>query len=85
VTAPATTAPVWLETAEVAAHARRHVVSIRRAAASGLLHSHQGIQRGRRQYHIDAVDAWIQGGNERAQEAACGCVHLRAVKRRGAA
>lgn len=79
------TATVWLDTAAVAARADRHEVTIRRIAASGLLHSHQIAQRGRRRFHIDAVDAWIRGGNERAQEAACGCVHLRSVNRRGAA
>ncbi|PRY35274.1 helix-turn-helix domain-containing protein [Umezawaea tangerina] len=75
----------WLNTADVAARSRRHNVTIRRAASSGELHSHQPAQRGHRRFHIDAVDAWMRGQNKQQQAAACGCQRLQGVKRRGAA
>lgn len=74
-------AQTWLTTDEVAAHARRATVTVRRAAASGELHSHQPKPRGRRRFHVDAVDAWMLGASDKAQASACGCVHLQTVKR----
>ena len=76
---------IWLATDEVAVIARRSTVTIRRAAASGELHSHQHHPRAKRDYHRAAVEAWIHGASEKAQASECGCVHLQIVKRRGAA
>ncbi len=78
-------AKIWLTSAEVEQRTVKHKVTIHRAAASGLLHSHQVKRCGPRRFHIDAVDEWVRGASEDAQKSACGCVHLQIVKRRGAA
>jgi excisionase family DNA binding protein len=68
----------WLTTAQAAACAHRHAVTIRRAAESGLLHGHQTGFRGRWLFKPEAVDAWVTGLNSAA---ACGCRQLRIQKR----
>lgn len=79
----------WLTTAEVAARTGRHTVTVRRAAADGSLHSHQPLRGGRpvpgsrRRFAAAAVDAWVQGLDDRTQRQACGCAALRAVRRAG--
>lgn len=60
----------WETTAQVAARANRHPVTVRKAARSGLLHGHQTGRRGRWQFKPNAVDAWVEGNNSKA---ACGC------------
>jgi phenylacetate-coenzyme A ligase PaaK-like adenylate-forming protein len=79
VTAPA---PTWLDTAAVAERAQRHQVTVRRAASSAELHSHQQQRRGHRRFNVAAVDVWIRGGNEKQQIAECGCARVLAKGRR---
>lgn len=77
----------WLNTEQAAARANRHPVTVRRAASSGELHSHQPLRSGRPvrgarlSFHPAAVDAWVRGLDEPAQRQACGCPQLRSVRR----
>ena len=68
----------WLTSEECGKRARRSSRSVNRAAAAGLLHSHQGVQRGKRVIAEPVVDVWLQGGSEAAQRQACGCLHVAA-------
>lgn len=73
---------VWMTTNEVADRIRRDPSTVRRAAESGELHGHQRMRNGRPvpgsrwTFAAAAVDAYVQGADERAQRAAC-CAHLR--------
>lgn len=73
------TAQDWLDTAQAAERVKRHPVTVRRAAESGVLHGHQTGFRGRWQFEPACVDAWRYGHNSAA---ACGCARLR-MKRTG--
>ena len=77
--------PVWLDTKQAAVLAKRSVVTIRRAVASGELHSHQPRPRAKRHLAQASVEAWMLGLGEKAPASECGCVHLQLVTRRGAA
>jgi hypothetical protein len=79
--ASAGSAKVWLNTAEAALRSGVSVGTVRKAAAAVLLHSHQSGRKGRRRTHVDVVDVWVRNGSEAKQAEACGCVHLRHVKR----
>jgi len=68
----------WETTAQAAARAKRHPVTVRRAAEAGLLHGHQGDKGGRWAFDPTAVDAWVQG---RDSTSACGCRALRLVRK----
>ncbi|HWO59450.1 MAG TPA: helix-turn-helix domain-containing protein [Umezawaea sp.] len=72
----------WLTIQDAADYARESKDSIYDAAADGSLHSHQRVPRGKRRLAEAAVDAWIRGEDEQAQQRACGCVtsHLRPVR-----
>lgn len=81
----------WLTSTQTGARIQRDPSSVRRAAECGLLHGHQRLdQRGRPlarsrwSFHPDAVDVWVQGGDEAAQRRACGCAALRSVTGRKA-
>lgn len=78
----------WLSSKQVTDRTGRGVQNVRRAAEAGELHGHQRLdERGRPipksrwTFHPDAVDVFVQGGDERAQRQACGCAGLRAVRR----
>lgn len=78
----------WLSSKQASDRAGKHVQSVRRAVELGELHGHQRLdERGRPipksrwTFHPDAVDVFVQGGDERAQRQACGCAGLRAVRR----
>jgi len=70
----------WLTVKDTAKYSGWSVRTIESAVADGSLHSHQRVQRGKRRLAESAVDAWIRGENEQAQERACGCAGLRAVR-----
>lgn len=70
----------WLTVETAAEHSAYSVRTIESAVADGSLHSHQRIQRGKRRLAEAAVDAWIRGEDELAQQRACGCVALKAVR-----
>lgn len=53
--------PIWLSTRQVAEHANRHEVTVRRALEAGNLHGGQAKARGSWRVHIDCVDAWLLG------------------------
>lgn len=80
---------VWETSTEVAKRIRRDPRTVRAAAEGGQLHGHQRLDRRRRPvpgsrwtFAAAAVDAYVQGLDERAQIEACGCArHLRAVRR----
>ena len=71
----------WETTDQVATRIQRHPVTVRLAAESGQLHGHQPKRRGRWKFAPDAVDAFIQGLDDRAQIEACGCARLRVARR----
>lgn len=68
---------VWLTTAEAAELAKRHPVTVSKALATGELHGHQTVRRGRWGVKSAAVDAWILG---RDGIAACGCDKLKQLR-----
>lgn len=81
---------VWRSTGQVATRTGRSPSRIRLAAEREELHGHQRVRNGRPvpgsrwTFADDAVDAWVQGLDIRAQIDACGCArHLRAVRRAG--
>lgn len=80
----------WLNTAQTAARIHRDPSTVRRAAEHGELHGHQPQRAGRAvpgsrwTFAAAAVDAFVQGLDERAQREACGCARLRAVRPRRA-
>lgn len=76
----------WLNTAAAAARAHRSPSTVRDAAARGELHGHQPLRNGRPirkgtwSFHAAAVDAWVRGGDDRAQRIACGCPTVRSAR-----
>lgn len=81
----------WLTASQAAERAQRDVSTITRDAQHQTLHGHQRTDRNGRpiprshwRFHPAAVDAWLQGADERAQRAACGCPNLRSVPARRA-
>jgi hypothetical protein len=70
----------WLNTQEAGQHARLTAKTIRRRCESAVLHGHQHTRKSPWVVHQAALDVHIQGGDEAAQKAACGCDRvLRAV------
>lgn len=63
----------WLTSAQAAERAGRHPGTILKAAEVGTLHGHQRKRRGRWQFAVEAVDAWMLGQDPFA---ACGCGDL---------
>lgn len=68
----------WIKPSEAARRTGRSVYTVYRALECGELHGHQRVSGGRWQIHPAAVTAWVQGLDGAA---ACGCVHLRSVKK----
>ena len=52
---------LWMNTAQAAEHAGRHVDTIRKAVESGELHGSQRKVKGRWRIHVDCLDAWCGG------------------------
>lgn len=50
--------PVWLNTAQAARRAGRHVITVRRALEAAELHGAQRTTGGRWRIHVDCLDAW---------------------------
>lgn len=71
----------WQNTAQVAAAIQRHPETILAAAVEGRLHGHQPRRKGRWSFSPAAVDAFVQGLDDRAQREACGCARLRVARR----
>lgn len=73
----------WQTATQVADRIRRNVCTVQRIAATGELHGHQRKFKGRWTFAAAAVDAYVQGLDDRVQREACGCARLRAVRRTG--
>lgn len=79
----------WQTSAQVAERIHRDPCTVRRAAEAGELHGHQRMRNGhpvpgsRWTFAAAAVDAFVQGLDDRAQREACGCARLRALRRTG--
>jgi hypothetical protein len=73
----------WRTTKQVAERIHRDPCTVRRLAETGQLHGHQSTRGGRWVFADAAVDAHVQGLDDRAQREACGCARLRAVRRTG--
>jgi hypothetical protein len=71
----------WRTAAQVAAQIHRDPCTVRKAAVRGELHGHQRTRKGTWSFSDAAVDAFVQGLDDRAQREACGCARLRAVRR----
>lgn len=52
---------LWFTTAQAAARAERHEVTVRRALQAGELHGSQRGAGGRWRTHRDCIDAWVLG------------------------
>jgi hypothetical protein len=71
----------WQTAEQVAAQIHRNPCTVRKAARRGELHGHQTVFKGTWSFKPEAIDAYIQGFDDRAQREACGCARLRAVRR----
>lgn len=87
-TRPAEAVTTWLTSDAVADRAQRSASTVRLAAVTKQLHGHQAmrdgqpIRKGKWIFSTAAVDAWLQGHDERTQTSACGCAAVVAGPRR---
>jgi hypothetical protein len=69
----------WLTAVGAAARSTRSLNTVRRALQCGELHGHQLGFRGHWKVAVAAVDAWVKGGDGKAE---CGCLApIRLTKR----
>jgi hypothetical protein len=71
----------WLTAKQVAERIHKDVSTVRALARSGALHGHQSGFKCAWLFADAAVDAHVQGLDDRAQREACGCTRLRVVHR----
>lgn len=71
---------VWLTAKQTAERIHKDVSTVRALARSGALHGHQSGFKCAWLFADAAVDAHVQGLDDRAQREACGCARLRVLR-----